>query len=116
MALTPEEEVMGPGPRQLVPTRLAIAPDGTTTLVFLSDASSGPSVLDYQPHGSYTVRAADPISMTVNTAYGPNRLLYLSQLTADFSGEMPAPGAVVRIEADSTATPGAEGVFFVAMT
>jgi sugar lactone lactonase YvrE len=108
----PEEEAMQPGPRQPVPTSVAIAPDGTITVVLLSESWNGPSVLDYQPDGSYTVRDTDPLSMIVDATYGPDGLLYVSQLTADFSGEMPAPGAVYRIEADGTATPVVEGLFF----
>ncbi len=109
---TPEEEAMQPGPRQPVPTSVAIAPDGTITVVLLSESWNGPSVLDYQADGSYSVRATDPLSMIVAAAYGPDGLLYVSQLTADFSGEMPAPGAVYRIEADGTVTPVVEGLFF----
>lgn len=109
---TPEEEAMQPGPRQPVPTSVAIAPDGTITVVLLSESWDGPSVLDYQPDGSYTVRETDPLSMIVDATYGPDGLLYVSQLTADFSGEMPAPGAVYRIETDGTATPVVEGLFF----
>lgn len=109
---TPEEEAMQPGPRQPVPTAVAIAPDGTITVVLLSEMWNGPSVLDYQADGTYTVRATDPLSMLVNATYGPDGLLYVCQLTADFSGEMPAPGAVFRIEADGTVTPVVEGLFF----
>lgn len=108
---TAEEEAVQPGARQPVPTSVAISPDGAITVVLLSEAWNGPSILDYQPDGTYTARATQ-LSMIVNAAYGPDGLLYVSQLTADFSGEMPAPGAVFRIDADGTATPVVEGLFF----
>lgn len=109
---TAEEQAMQPGPRQPVPTSVAIGPDGTITVVLLSEAWNGPSVLDYQADGQYTVRQTDPLAMNVNAAYGPDGLLYVSQLTADFSGEQPAPGNVFRVEADGTVTPVVEGLFF----
>lgn len=109
---TAEEQAMQPGPRQPVPTSVAIGPDGAITVALLSEAWNGPSILDYQADGTYNVRATDPLSMIVAAAYGPDGLLYVSQLTADFSGEMPAPGNVFRIEADGTATPVVEGLFF----
>lgn len=108
---TAEEEAMQPGPRQPVPTSVAIAPDGTITVVLLSEAWNGPSILDYQADGSYTARDVQ-LSMIVNATYGPDGNLYVSQLTADFSGEMPAPGAVFRVDADGTVTPVVEGLFF----
>jgi len=108
---TAEEQAQQPGPRQPVPTSVAIAPDGTITVVLLSEGWNGPSVLDYQADGSYTARQTDPLSTIVNATYGPDGLLYVSQLTADFSGETPAPGAVFRIEADGTATPVVQGLF-----
>lgn len=108
---TAEEQAMQPGPRQPVPTSVAIAADGTITVVLLSESWNGPSILDYQADGTYTPRATQ-LSMIVNAAYGPDGLLYCSQLTADFSGEMPAPGAIFRIDADGTATPVVEGLFF----
>ena len=108
---TAEEEAMQPGPRQPVPTSVAIAPDGTITVALLSEAWNGPSILDYQPDGTYTARTTS-LAMIVAATYGPDGLLYCSQLTADFSGEVPAPGAVFRIEADGTPTPVVEGLFF----
>lgn len=108
---TAGEEAQQPGPRQPVPTSVAIAPDGTITVVLLSEGWNGPSILDYQPDGTYTARATQ-LSMIVNATYGPDGLLYASQLTADFSSEMPAPGAVFRIDADGTATAVVEGLFF----
>ncbi len=108
---TAEEEAQQAGPRQPVPTSVAIAPDGTITVVLLSEAWNGPSILDYQPDGTYTPRATQ-LSMIVDATYGPDGLLYVTQLTADFSGEMPAPGAVFRIDADGTATSVVDGLFF----
>ena len=108
---TPEEEAMQPGPRQPVPTSVAIAPDGTITVVLLSESWNGPSILDYQADGSYAARPVQ-LSMIVDATYGPDGALYVTQLTADFSGEMPAPGAVMRVDADGTVTPVVEGLFF----
>lgn len=108
---TAEEEAMQPGPRQPVPTSVAIAPDGTITVVLLSESWNGPSILDYQADGTYTARPVQ-LSMIVDATYGPDGALYVSQLTADFSGEMPAPGAVFRVDADGTVTPVVEGLFF----
>jgi outer membrane protein assembly factor BamB len=108
---TAEEEAMQPGPRQAVPTSVAIAPDGTITVVLLSEAWNGPSILDYALDGTYTARPVQ-LSMIVDATYGPDGALYVSQLTADFSGEMPAPGAVYRVDADGTVTPVVEGLFF----
>ena len=107
---TAEEEAQQAGSRQPVPTSVAISPDGTITVVLLSEEWNGPSILDYQPNGTYTPRATQ-LSMIVDATYGPDGLLYVSQLTADFSGEMPAPGAVMRIDADGTATSVVEGLF-----
>ncbi len=108
---TAEEEAMQPGPRQPVPTSVAIAPDGTITVVLLSESWNGPSILDYQADGTYTVRDVQ-LSMIVDATYGPDGALYVTQLTADFSGEMPAPGNVFRVDADGTVTPVVEGLFF----
>jgi sugar lactone lactonase YvrE len=49
--------------------------------------------------------------MIVNAVLGPDGLMYVSQLTADFSGEMPAPGAVMRIYADGSVETVVEGLF-----
>jgi hypothetical protein len=108
---TAEEEAMQPGPRQPVPTSVAIAPDGTITVVLLSEGWNGPSILDYQPDGTYTARSVQ-LSMIVDATYGPDGLLYVSQLTADFSGDVPAPGNVFRVDNDGTVTPVVEGLFF----
>lgn len=109
---TAEEEAQQPGPRQPVPTSVSIAPNGTITVTLLSESWNGPSILDYQTDGSYVARQTDPLSMIVDSTYGPDGLLYVSQLTADFSGDMPAPGAVYRVEADGVVTPVVEGLFF----
>lgn len=108
---TAEEEAMQPGPRQPVPTSVAIAADGTITVVLLSEQWNGPSILDYQADGSYVARDVQ-LSMIVDATYGPDGALYVTQLTADFSGEMPAPGNIFRVDADGTVTPVVEGLFF----
>jgi sugar lactone lactonase YvrE len=49
--------------------------------------------------------------MVVGAAQGPDGAFYFTQLTADFSGEMPAPGAVYRLTVDGTPEPVVEGLF-----
>lgn len=74
---------------------------GNVVVALLGEAWSGPSILSFAPDGTYTVGISG-LSMIVNAALGPDGLLYVSQLTAAFSGEMPAPGAVMRINADGS--------------
>ena len=108
---TAEEEAMQPGPRQPVPTSIVIDDAGMLHVTLLSEGWSGPSVLVYSPDGTYTAGISG-VPMVVNAALGPDGLLYLSQLTADFAGEQPAPGTVFRITADGAAEAVVEGLFF----
>lgn len=108
---TAEEQAMQPGPRQPVPTSVVIDAGGNVVVVLLGESWSGPSVLSFAPDGTYT-EGISGLSMIVNAALGPDGLLYVSQLTADFTGEMPAPGAVLRINADGSVEPVVEGLFF----
>ncbi|HYJ13379.1 MAG TPA: ScyD/ScyE family protein [Thermomicrobiales bacterium] len=108
---TAEESEMQPGPRQPVPTSVVVDGADHVTVVLLSEAWNGPSVFTYAPDGTYVVGSA-VLSMIVSAALGPDGLLYVSQLTADFSSEMPAPGNVLRINADATVEPVVEGLFF----
>lgn len=106
---TAEEQAMQPGPRQPVPTGVAIDAGGYINISLLGEGWSGPSILAYAPDGTYT-EGVSGLSMIVDIALGPDGLLYASQLTADFSGEMPAPGNVLRINADGSIEPVAEGL------
>lgn len=108
---TAEEEAMQPGPRQAVPVSVVIDDGGYINVGLLSEGWSGPNILAYAPDGAYT-EGVSGLSTIVSTALGPDGLMYASQLTADFSGEMPAPGAVYRINADGTLEPVVEGLFF----
>ena len=108
---TAEEEAMQPGPRQPVPTSVVIDDGGYINVVLLSEFWEGPNVLAYAPDGTYT-EGISGLSVLVSAALGPDGLLYVSQLSADISGEMPAPGAVYRINADGTTEAVVEGLFF----
>jgi sugar lactone lactonase YvrE len=108
---TAEELAMQPGPRQPVPTSVVIDAGGNVVVALLGEQWSGPSILSFAPDGTYT-EGISGLAMIVNAALGPDGLLYVSQLTADFSGEMPAPGGVLRINADGSVEPVVEGLFF----
>ncbi|CAN0496834.1 unnamed protein product, partial [Phaeothamnion confervicola] len=87
---TAEEEAMQPGPRQPVPTGVVVDAASTITVGLLGENWSGPSILNYAPDGTWT-EGVSGIAYNVAIALGPDGLLYASQLTADFSGEMPGP-------------------------
>jgi sugar lactone lactonase YvrE len=108
---TAEEQAAQPGPRQPVPTSVVIDNAGNIVVALLSEAWNGPSILSFAPDGSYTVGVSG-LSMIVNAALGLDGLLYVSQLTTDFSAEMPAPGNVIRINADGSTENVVEGLFF----
>ncbi|MGC4107998.1 MAG: ScyD/ScyE family protein [Thermomicrobiales bacterium] len=108
---TAEEEAMQPGPRQPVPTGIVVDDASTITVGLLGEGWNGPSILNFAPDGTWT-EGVSGIAFNVAIALGPDGLLYASQLTADFSGEMPAPGAVYRITADGMVEPVVEGLFF----
>ena len=108
---TAEEQAMQPGPRQPVPTGIVVDAASTITVGLLGENWSGPSILNYAPDGTWT-EGVSGIPYNVAITLGPDGLLYASQLTADFSGEMPGPGAVYRITADGVVEPVVEGLFF----
>ena len=99
------------GPRQPVPTSVVIDDGGYINVSLLSEGWDGPNILAFAPDATWS-RGISGLSTIVSTALGPDGLLYASQLTADFSGEMPAPGNVFRINADGTTEPVVEGLFF----
>lgn len=108
---TAAEEAQQPGPRQPVPTAVVVDDGGNINVSLLGEGWSGPSILSYSPDGIY-IEGVSGLAMIVSIALGPDGLLYASQLTADFSGEMPAPGNVLRINEDGTIEPVVEGLFF----
>lgn len=108
---TAEEEAMQPGPRQPVPTGIVVDDASTITVGLLGEGWAGPSILNFAPDATWT-EGVSGIAYNVAIALGPDGLLYASQLTADFSGEMPAPGNVFRITADGAVEPVVEGLFF----
>jgi sugar lactone lactonase YvrE len=99
------------GVRQPVPTSVVIDDGGYINVALLSEFWEGPNVLAYAPDGTYT-EGISGLSVLVNAVLGPDGLLYVSQLSADISGEMPAPGAVYRINADGSTEAVVEGLFF----
>jgi hypothetical protein len=107
---TAEEQAMQPGPRQPVPTSVVIDDAGNINVFLLGESWSGPSILVFAPDGTYTVGISG-LSMIVNATLGPDGLMYVSQLTADFSGDVPAPGAVMRIKADGSVETVVDGLF-----
>lgn len=110
-ALTGAEIDAEMGPRQPVPVSVVIDDGGYVNVGLLSEFWDGPNILAYAPDATYT-EGVSGLSTIVSTALGPDGLMYASQLTADFSGEMPAPGSVFRINADGTLEPVVEGLFF----
>ena len=93
-----------------MPTSVLIDPNGNIVVTLLSESWDGPSILTFAQDGSYTASGMG-LSMIVNSAYGPDGQLYVSQLTADFGGEMPAPGAVFRVKADGSPESVVDGLF-----
>lgn len=104
----PDPEI---GPRQPVPTSVVIDDGGFINVGLLSEGWDGPNILAYAPDATFT-EGISGLSMIVSMALGPDGLMYASQLTADFSGEVPAPGNVFRINADGSADAVVEGLFF----
>jgi outer membrane protein assembly factor BamB len=99
------------GVRQPVPTSVVIDDGGFINVGLLSEFWDGPNLLAYAPDATYT-EGFSGLSTIVSLALGPDGLMYASQLSADLSGEMPAPGAVYRINADGAPEAVVEGLFF----
>lgn len=108
---TAEEQAFQPGPRQPVPTSVVVDDAGNVVVALLSEGWSGPSILSFAPDGTYT-EGVSGLSMIVNAALGPDGLLYVTQLTSDFTVDPPAPGTVIRINADDSTEAVVEGLFF----
>jgi len=107
---TAEEQAQQPGPRQPVPTSVVLDADSTVTVTLLGEGWPGPSILNFAADGSSYTEGISGLSMIVNSALGPDGLLYVSQLTSDMSTG--APGAVLRINADGSVEPVVEGLLF----
>ncbi len=107
-AATPAaEEALHP-----VPTGLHVGTDGNVYVATLGgDVPGAAAVLIAQADGTF-VEAATGLTWAVDVALGPDGALYVSQLTAGFEGEQPAPGNVVRIGADGDAEPVLEDLPF----
>jgi hypothetical protein len=67
-------------------------------------------VLIAQADGTF-VPAATGLTVGIGVALGPDGALYVSQL-ANFAGDQPGPGNVVRIGPDGTATTVVDGIPF----
>lgn len=99
------------GVRQPVPTSVVIDDGGFINVGLLGESWDGPSLLAYAPDATYT-EGVSGIPLLVSMTLGPDGLMYAASLTADFSGEMPAPGNVFRINADGVVEPVVEGLLF----
>jgi glucose/arabinose dehydrogenase len=95
--------------RQPVPTGLAFAPDGTLTVLLLSEGwpAGAPSLLSVAADGTMTPLATD-FSMAVGLAYGPDGAAYVSEMTTDLATQ--APGVVLRVADDGSVEPVLEGL------
>ena len=99
------------GARQPVPTSILIDDAGLLQVGLLAEGWDGPAILEYSSDANY-VAGASGLAMIVSLALGPDGLLYASQLTADFSGEAPAPGNVFRINEDGSVEQVVGDLFF----
>lgn len=100
------------GPRQSVPTAVAVDADGMIHVLLLGIGFwPGPSLLTYTPDGELTPGAGGLVNAVAMTI-GPDGLIYVTQLSDDFTGEMPGPGSVRRILADGSNEVVVEGLFF----
>jgi hypothetical protein len=93
-ALTGAEVDPEMGARQAVPTSVVIDDGGYINVGLLGEGWDGPSILAYASDATYT-EGVSGIPVLVSMALGPDGLMYATSLTADFSGEMPAPGNVL---------------------
>jgi hypothetical protein len=99
------------GARQPVPTSIVMDSAGLLQVGLLAEGWEGPSILVYSADAEYSAGPSG-IAMIVSLAVGPDTFLYGSQLTADFSGEAPAPGNIYRIYEDGTSEIVVADLFF----
>ena len=110
--LTGAEPETDAGPRQPVPTGIAVADDGTTYVGLLSEfwPEGAPSVLTLEEDGTFTP-VGGPLSFNVGVAVGPDGMIYASELFTLVEGaEEPGPGRVVRMSTDGEIEVVLEGV------
>ena len=95
-----------------VPTGVAVGTDGTIYLGLLSGGPFPPGaakVLKVGTDGTLTDYATG-LTMVVGVAVGPDGNVYTSEISTNFLGEQPAPGAVLRIKSDGTTENVVEGL------
>ncbi|HVL22731.1 MAG TPA: ScyD/ScyE family protein [Thermomicrobiales bacterium] len=101
------------GPRQPVPTGIAVGGDGTPYVGLLSEMwpEGAPSILALQADGTF-VGVAGPLSFNVGITVGPDGNIYSSELFSFTSPDAPpGPGNVYRISiADGVIEPVVQGV------
>jgi len=100
------------GPRQPVPTGVAVGADGTTYVGLLSEfwPEGAPSILALQADGTF-VGAGGPLSFNVAITVGPDGNIYSSELFTFASPESePGPGSIHRVLPDGTIETVVEGV------
>jgi hypothetical protein len=100
--LTGAEPETDAGPRQPVPTGIAVADDGTTYVGLLSEfwPEGAPSVLTLAADGTFAP-VGGPLSFNVGVTVGPDGMIYASELFTLVEGaEEPGPGRVVRMLTD----------------
>ncbi len=97
-------------PRQAVPTALAFDPEGNLVVGMLSEGwpADAPNIVRVEADQTVTPIAYG-LQALVSIGYGPDGALYAVQLTTDFMTL--APGVVMRIGEDGTATPALESLF-----
>ena len=95
-----------------VPTGIDVAPDGTVYVGLLSSEVTGAArVLSIAADGTVG-EVATGLSNVVDVATAPDGTLYASQISTDFEGEEPAPGNVLRINADGSTEVVLDNLFF----
>lgn len=110
-ALTGAEADPQAGPRQPVPTGIAVAEDGTVYVGLLSEFWEGPSILTMSADGTFEA-VGGPLLFNVGITVGPDGWIYASELFGMVEGsDQPGPGRVVRMNpADGTIEPVVEGI------
>jgi len=85
-----------------VPTSLAMLDDGTLLVGLLSGAPFTPGsagILKVTPDGTVS-NFAGGLTMVTDVAVAPDGTIYATQLSADFLGDPPKPGNIVRVRVD----------------
>ena len=88
-----------------VPTDVEAIADGNLLVGLLSGGPFPPGaakVVQVAVADGAVSDVATGLTMVVGLAVGPDNQLYATQISTNFLGEMPAPGNVVRLQADGT--------------